>query len=139
MAQCTRLEKWLNLIATKNDKASTFLPGCYALGNATMSGTSCGFGGPDAEANAAYNTLKQCPEQVENDCVCPEADLEVCNEHKETLVAIKVTFEVSFSINFYSILCVKNLFQIIILFKGMYQKTRHLYLFEELWHSYQGV
>ena len=83
------------------------MPGCLALGNATMSGTSCGLGGPDAEANAAYTTLKQCPGQVENDCVCPEADLEVCNEHKETLVAIKVTFEVSFTFNSYSALSVK--------------------------------
>ena len=42
----------------KSQKRNYFVNGSMALASATMNGTMCGLGGPDVEANAAFNTLK---------------------------------------------------------------------------------
>ena len=56
--QYKRLATFLKRVSNKKGKSNNFVNASMALESATMNGTMCGTGGPDADANAAFNTLK---------------------------------------------------------------------------------
>ena len=58
--QYKRLSVFLKRVSNKKGKSDNFVNASMALGTATMNGTMCGLGGPDPEANDAWNTLKVC-------------------------------------------------------------------------------
>merc|ERR1711976_596076 len=68
--QYKRLGVFLKRVSNKKGKSDNFVNASMALGTATMNGTMCGTGGPDPEANDAWNTLKDCKTKVEADCMC---------------------------------------------------------------------
>merc|ERR1711976_60268 len=55
--QYKRLSVFLKRVSNKKGKSDNFVNASMALGTATMNGTMCGLGGPDPEANDAWNTL----------------------------------------------------------------------------------
>jgi len=68
--QYKRLSVFLKRVSNKKSKSDNFVDAALALEKATMSGTMCGGGGPDADANAARDTLKKCEKKIESDCMC---------------------------------------------------------------------
>merc|ERR1711945_59550 len=68
--QYKRMSTFLKRVGNKKGKSDNFVNASTALGTATMNGTMCGTGGPDAAANAAWNTLTGCKAKVEADCMC---------------------------------------------------------------------
>ena len=56
--QYKRLATFLKRVSNKKGKSNNFVNASMALESATMNGTMCGTGGPDTDANAAFNTLK---------------------------------------------------------------------------------
>ena len=58
--QYKRLNVFLKRVSNKKGKSDNFVNASMALATATMNGTMCGLGGPDPEANDAWNTLKVC-------------------------------------------------------------------------------
>ena len=70
LRQLNRVVKTLRKIENKKGKADNFDNGAMALGSATMDGTSCAGGAPNATANAAWTTLKNCSTAISAECVC---------------------------------------------------------------------
>merc|ERR1712198_218217 len=68
--QYKRLATFLKRVSNKKGKSNNFVNASMALESATMNGTMCGTGGPDPDANAAFNTLKACQTDIEAACMC---------------------------------------------------------------------
>jgi len=95
MKQCSRVNSWNTIITNKGGKTGDFVAGADALMSATMNGTSCAGGAPNATVNAAMDTLKNCSTSIAAACV-PNGNVSICeatNQCQTDLNATKMAFE----------------------------------------------